>query len=81
MKNLQDLMTLISEQIKKNEGRMVQYIFSINTEYMWVSFKVIGMTGIGEKQTFLDNFSVRDANLLQQAYWTIYNNSRNDSIK
>ena len=37
MKNLQDLMTLISEQIKKNEGRMVQYIFSIHTEYMWVS--------------------------------------------
>jgi hypothetical protein len=35
MKTLRDLLLLVAEQEEKNQGKMVQYLFRIDTRYGW----------------------------------------------
>ena len=90
MKTIKDLFELILAEEMLNENLMMQYTFSIDTRYMWVSMDVyrplyeIDDDGC-EKQTLklyesiMSHESIKTPEQLQQVYWTIYNNGRSSN--
>lgn len=75
MKTLADLFQLILAETSMNEGKAVEYLFDINTQYNWCSMYQRAQ-GIDEVRTIFSSLQFNTPEQLQLVYWTIYNNGR-----
>ena len=81
MKTLKDLFELALNEERLNSNKMQKNYISIDMQYKNVTFVIDYGTGKIEKEYILNMFSVDDEALIQQAYWTCFNNSRTKSEK
>jgi len=86
MKNLTDILNLITEQTNLNEGKALKYQFSVDTEYKMISMKThFPHPTDGNKdltkwyltsESYSDFEGGVDENKIQLIYWTIKANCR-----
>lgn len=75
MKTLKDLFELINKETELNAGMMQQNVFDINTRYKWCSMWKVYGNDVKDEEVF-NSKSIKTPEELQEVYWTIYNNSR-----
>lgn len=78
MKNLQDLINLITKEIELSQDKYSKYTGEINFEYGYVSFTNICKYDKeeSEKKDILRHFTIDTPAKIQQAYWTVWNSGR-----
>lgn len=86
MKTINDLMQLIAKEIELNEGHVIKYTFSIDTDNKWLTMKEhaeFTSYKSGDRETEknyyktiinLERFDTPER--LQLLYWTVYCNGR-----
>ncbi len=89
MKTLADLMNLITEETRMNEGKICKYVFDISTQYHWCSMKEIAdlpECSDDEKKPrkvrdIFTHESIATSAEIQKVFWLIWTNGRHDHLE
>ncbi len=82
MKTFEDLMRLITQEIKMNDGKVLKYKFHLDTRYQWLSmYEEAYENGKEHKKEIISHLSVKTFAELQCAYWTVWTNGRSRNTK
>jgi len=76
MKTLKDLFNLILEETELNKGKIVTYLFEINTHYNWFSMYEKHDIENGEFKTLISSQKIETEAQIQLVYWTVYSLGR-----
>jgi hypothetical protein len=78
MKTLNDLIELVSVITKNNENKLLEYCITLDMRMKAISLhSMIHDGNENEHEAIFSYLSFRDTYLLQQAYWTLFNECGN----
>ena len=78
MKTLNDLIELVAVITNNNKNKAVEYCIRLDTCYNYISlYRKIHDGNNNEAEEIFNHLSFRDIYLLQQAYWTLFNECGN----
>lgn len=74
MKTINDIIDLIAELLKTNEGKAMKYSIAYDAEYNWIHAKMFNPENKSLPSTneYFNGFVLRDEADVQIVYWTLF---------